>query len=258
MVIRKTLLYKTNVEYGDYTINHIQGCSHGCKYPCYAYLMAKRFGKVDSYNEWIKPKIVSNTLGLLDREIPKFKNKIKFVHLCFTTDPFMYKQKEVIDLSYNVIEKLNKNNIKCTALTKGILPEQLSYLSKNNEYGITLVSLNEIFRLKYEPFSASYFERIQSLYQLHKNGFKTWVSIEPYPTPNILNQDFNQILESISFVDKIIFGKLNYNSMVTKFINKTDYYDDLSYQVIDFCLKHKIAYHIKNGTLSKEGALMSV
>lgn len=26
---RKSLLYKTGVEYGDYTINHVQGCSHG-------------------------------------------------------------------------------------------------------------------------------------------------------------------------------------------------------------------------------------
>ena len=24
---RKTLIYKTGVEYGDYTINHVQGCS---------------------------------------------------------------------------------------------------------------------------------------------------------------------------------------------------------------------------------------
>ena len=42
---RKTLIYKTGVEYGDYTLNHVQGCSHGCKYPCYAFMMAKRFGK---------------------------------------------------------------------------------------------------------------------------------------------------------------------------------------------------------------------
>ena len=41
---RKTMLYKTGVEYGDYTINHVLGCSHGCNYPCYAFLMAKRFG----------------------------------------------------------------------------------------------------------------------------------------------------------------------------------------------------------------------
>ena len=34
--IRKSLIYKTAVEYGDYTLNHVTGCSHGCKYPCYA------------------------------------------------------------------------------------------------------------------------------------------------------------------------------------------------------------------------------
>ena len=39
------MLYKTGVEYGDYTINHVQGCAHGCKFPCYAMMMAKRFGK---------------------------------------------------------------------------------------------------------------------------------------------------------------------------------------------------------------------
>ena len=46
---RKTMLYKTGVEYGDYTLNHVQGCSHGCKFPCYAMQMARRFGKVNSY-----------------------------------------------------------------------------------------------------------------------------------------------------------------------------------------------------------------
>lgn len=49
---RKSILYKTGVEYGDYTMNHVLGCSHGCKYPCYAFLTAKRFGKVTTYEEW--------------------------------------------------------------------------------------------------------------------------------------------------------------------------------------------------------------
>ena len=68
-ITRKTMLYKTGVEYGDYTMNHVLGCSHGCKYPCYAFLMKKRFGQVNSYDDWIKPKIVSNTLELLEKEI---------------------------------------------------------------------------------------------------------------------------------------------------------------------------------------------
>ncbi len=39
-ISRKSLLYKTNVEYGDYCINHVLGCSHGCLYPCYAFLLS--------------------------------------------------------------------------------------------------------------------------------------------------------------------------------------------------------------------------
>ena len=68
---RKSLIYKTGVEYGDYTLNHVQGCSHGCRYPCYAYMLAKRFGKVKTYEEWITPEIAENAMEILDKEIPK-------------------------------------------------------------------------------------------------------------------------------------------------------------------------------------------
>ncbi len=246
---RKTLLYKTGVEYGDYTINHVEGCSHGCLYPCYAMMMAKRFGKIKCYEDWIVPKIVSNALDLLQLEIPKYQKKIKFVHLCFSTDPFMYKYEEISELSIKIIELLNQRNIRCTALTKGLLPLSLANLNNRNEFGITLISLNEVFRAKYEPFSAPYKERIKCLYDLHKKNVKTWVSIEPYPTPNIINQNFDEILDSISFVDKIIFGKLNYNPLVKKYFKNVEFFNELSYKVIEFCEKNNKAYHIKNGTM---------
>jgi hypothetical protein len=41
---------------------------------------------------------------------------------------------------------------------------------------------------------------------LHDAGCKTWVSIEPYPTPNFIEQDLNDILCAISFCDKIILS----------------------------------------------------
>ena len=66
---RKSMLYQTGVEYGDYTMNHVQGCAHGCKYPCYAFLMKKRFGQIKDYESWLEPVLVSNTLELLDKEI---------------------------------------------------------------------------------------------------------------------------------------------------------------------------------------------
>lgn len=248
---RKTLLYKTDVEYGDYTINHVQGCSHGCKYPCYAYLMAKRFGKAKTYEEWCAPKIVENSLEILAKEIPKLKSKITSVQLCFTTDPFMYGYEEIKNMSLRIIQKLNNANIKCTALTKGLLPIELANLSKNNEYGITLISLSEDFRQEMEPNSAPYLERIASLRALHDAGCKTWVSIEPYPTPNFIEQDFAEILNAINFVDKIIFGRLNYNKKVSEYKDFKQFFNVLAQHTIDFCKTRGIDYHIKNGTITE-------
>ncbi|WP_022670416.1 three-Cys-motif partner protein TcmP [Hippea alviniae] len=256
---RKHLLYKTKVEYGDWTINHIIGCSHGCRFPCYAMMMAKRFGWVKSYEDWRKPRIAENALDLLEKEIKKYKESIRFVHLSFMTDPFMYDFKkgelipEVKNLSMQIIALLNKNGIRVTTLTKGFYPiEEIvkSDLLKSNEYGITLVSLNQEFKVRFEPYSAPYEKRIESLYGLHKAGLKTWVSIEPYPTPNLdySAKNIEKLLEKIKFVDKLVFGKINYNTQSKHFEENEDFYKEISQKVINFCEKNGIKYHIKVGT----------
>lgn len=253
-ITRKSLLYKSGVEYADYCINHVEGCSHGCKFPCYAMMMKKRFGSIKSYGDWRRPKIVSNALELLDKEIPKYKNKIKVVYLCFSTDPFMYNHKEVSDLSLKIIERLNKDKIHCIVLTKGIYPKTLAdtkTYGKNNEYGITLVSLDKKFKEMFEPYAAPFNERIKSLKKLHDKGLKTWVSMEPYPTPNLVEQDLEKILKKISFVDKIIFGRWNYNKKTNKLKNVKDFYNDCAKTVTQFCKKNKIKYHIKRRTETK-------
>ena len=249
---RSSLLYKTGVEYGDYTINHIQGCAHGCKYPCYAMSMAKRFGKAKTYEEWCEPKLAQNALELLDEEIPKYKDKIESVHLCFTTDPFMHGYEEVAEMSIAIIRRLNAEGIKCTALTKGVLPIELAELSPENEYGITLVSLDENFRQEMEPNTAPFDKRIQALRALHDAGCKTWVSMEPYPTPNFIEQDLEAILEAIGFCDKIIFGRLNYNKKVSEFKGYKEFFNACAQNVIAYCKRTGKDYHIKDGTISNE------
>ena len=145
-------------------------------------------------------------MEILDKEIPRLKSKIKSVQLCFTTDPFMYRYDEIAQMSIAAIAKLNEAGIKCTVLTKGLLPEVLASLSDDNEYGITLISLNEDYRMSTEPGAAPC-ERLSALRKLHDLGCKTWVSIEPYPTPNLLDQDLIPILEAISFTDKSSSGE---------------------------------------------------
>ncbi len=252
---RKSLLYQSGVEYADFCINHVEGCAHGCRFPCYAMMMKKRCGIIKDYEEWLQPKIVVNALELLNKEIPKYKHKIKFVHLCFSTDPFMCKYPEVSDLTLKIIDRLNKDNIRCVVLTKGIYPQVLidtRRYGKNNEYGTTIVSLDEKFKKRFEPYSALYEERIKSLEYLHNKGLKTWVSMEPYPTPNLIQQDLRKILNKITFVDKIIFGKLNYNVKSSKFGANRDFYQKCAEIVIEFCKNNNIEYHSKYGTQKKD------
>lgn len=248
---RKTMLYETGVEYGDYTMNHIQGCAHGCKFPCYAFMMKKRFGQVTDYNEWLEPYLVSNTLELLDKEIPRLIDKIDSVQLCFSTDPFMYRFDEVERMSIAAIRKLNDAGIKCTTLTKGILPMELAQLAKENEHGITLISLDENYRRKMEPFTAPYLDRLAALRALHDMGCKTWVSIEPYPTPNLIEQDLKKLLEAVGFVDRIIFGRTNYCKEVTSYTQHKQFYNKRATEVIEFCKARDIAYHIKEKTIAQ-------
>ena len=250
-ITRKTMLYQTGVEYGDYTMNHVQGCSHGCRFPCYAFLLKKRFGQIKDYEQWLEPYLVSNTLDLLDREIPKLHDKIQSVHLCFSTDPFMNGYPEISVMSVAAIRKLNQAGIRCTTLTKGILPLELAQLSLENEHGITLISLNETYRKKMEPGAASYTDRLAALRALHDAGCKTWVSIEPYPTPNLIEQNLQEILEAIGFVDKIIFGRTNYCKEVTAYVQHKEFYNNSAAQVIDFCKRCNIQYHIKEKTITE-------
>lgn len=253
---RKSMLYETGVEYGDYTMNHVQGCAHGCLYPCYAFLQKKRFGQVKTYEDWLKPYLVSNTLDLLRREIPKLRDKIQYVQLCFTTDPFMYEYDEICNMSLDSIELLNESGIKCTMLTKGMLPLALAdrqRFPEDNEYGITLITLDEEYRQRMEPGAASITDRLDSLKALHDAGRQTWVSMEPYPTPNLIKQDLQALLEAVSFVDRIIFGRTNYSKEVTQgYQDHKNFYNEKAQKVIDFCEARGIAYHIKDKTITEE------
>ncbi len=76
-ITRKTMLYKPSIPGMDYAMNPVLGCSHGCRYPCYAWLMARRFGKVKTFSEWTQPVLVENTLELLEKELKKWQDRIQ-------------------------------------------------------------------------------------------------------------------------------------------------------------------------------------
>ena len=103
-----------------------------------------------------------------------------------------------------------------------------------------------------EPGAAPYRERLDSLKALHDVGCKTWVSIEPYPTPNLVEQSLQELLSAVSFVDRIIFGRTNYNKEVSSYRSHREFYNKCADKVIQFCKEEQIAFHIKDGTITEE------
>ena len=238
---RKSLLYRSGL--GFHCVNHVQGCSHGCRYPCHAFMIFNRHGRVRDYADWCKPRLVGNALVLLDRELKRKRQLPDCVHLCLSTDPFMMGHAEVGALSLAIIERINQYDIGCSILTKGVLPDELANrgrFPRDNVYGISLVSLDESFRRQWEPGASDYAERISALRRLHEAGRRTLVHIEPYPTPNIIEQDLGTILEAVSFADHIFFSGWNYNARVSKFPEAARFYREQSDLVRRFCAARRI------------------
>jgi len=235
-ITRKTLIYKSGL--GVQCINHVRGCSHGCRYPCYAYMIAHSHEQVKSMAEWCQPKLVSNAAELLTKELSRKRVMPERIHLCLSTDPFMYGFPEVTEMTLKLIRIMNSCGVQASVLTKGLLPEELTdetKYSKKNVYGISLISLNEDFRHQWEPGAAPYADRIAALKKLSEKGLITLVHMEPYPTPNIIQQDISKLLESVSFANTIQFGGWNYNTLPKQFPEYEKFYKSQAALVKQFC-----------------------
>lgn len=242
-VTRKSLIYRTGIGgEGMYAATHVVGCSHGCRFPCYAFLMMQRFGKVASYEEWCRPRLVANAWQLAQKELPRLRGKARSVHLSFATDAFMYRHPEVVSLTLQLMRLINAYDIPVHTLTKGVIPEEALTLSHLNQFGITLVSVDEAFRTRYEPGTAPYAERVAGLRRAHERGFHCFVNMEPYPTPNIWEQDIRQVLAAVDFVDEIRLGQLNYNDIVKQYPGWRAWYRAQGFIARDWCAARGIQY----------------
>ena len=108
------------------------------------------------------------------------------------------------------------------------------------------------YREQMEPGAASCADRLAALRALHDAGCKTWVSMEPYPTPNMVEQDLHALLEAVSFTDRIIFGRTNYSKVANAYEGHRHFYNECATEVISFCQEHGIDYHIKEKTITEE------
>ena len=256
-IVRKSLIGRSRVEYAGRSANLYVGCAHDCKY-CYArpYSIRRRWVEDDAAWSIVRP--VADMLDHIRRETKRRPERLGEVHLCFMTDLFMYDpetgdcHEEIALDTLSAISALNSAGVPVSTLTKGVYPfDDVDWLHPQNRYGITVVSLNEDFRAEWEPGAAPIRRRIESREALADDGMRTWVSIEPYPTPNIDPTAGNiiELLENLPFVDEVVLGKMNYVTSATEYAKKhPEYYENVSVDAIRWCKENGRKLLIKNGT----------
>jgi len=229
-----------NLKDNVYACNIAMGCPNYCKY-CYV-------NRYQIKGDFLKP--VSRPFALVQEQFKIADFQPEGVFLSFMTDPFCRGNWED---SCMLINYLIDNNVKIATLSKtGVYSENMPKVKS----GMTIVSTDEKFRKFYEPNAIPLQDRIDILRSVHDAGGETWVSIEPYPTPNIWKQDLLWLLKDLiwsktDFIDFIIFGKWNYDARA----NDKPFYKKIVKQFTEFCNSAGIRYHVKTDTLKYIGEI---
>jgi DNA repair photolyase len=216
----KTKIKKTGTkEWADKNINLQKGCEHGCLY-CYAYKIAKHYGRVKTFEEWAQPK-------LLLTNIPNFRHSNKTFMFPSTHDitpnnvsVVMCAIAKLVTVQNNIL-LVSKPHLECiTAIC-----ERFSVYKQFIQFRFTIGTLDDDIAKKWEPGAPSIRERLQCIDVAHKAGFKVSISCEPLLEDNTEIVDY--LLQFYPFVDQIWIGamnfqndkpKLDYNGIYVKYV----------------------------------------
>jgi DNA repair photolyase len=217
-------------------VNVAMGCTNNCQYPCYGPIAFKVHKE-----EWTNVRIPKKPCALLVHNQLKKGIKPEGVFMSFATDPLL---KINYENTIQLCELLIHKNIRTAILSKTDILN-----TPEIRHGMTVVSKSEDFKKQWEPDALSIIGRIIKLRIASRTeGFYTWVSMEPYPTPEIWNQNIIDILEEIKNVNFIIYGRWNYDKRGSSPAAK-EFYKATVGEFIDWCKSNGIRYHVKRDTM---------
>jgi len=230
-----------------YACNVAYGCSNACLY-CYVprYTRRRREACEVRLPQKAPAELVKHQLEHQWRF--HWTSKLG-VFLSFLTDPFLPQIKSSTAV---LVDILQAQNVKVATLSKLDNPYQ-----RGVRKGMTIVSLDQDFWTTWEPNATPPNNRVATLkFWKHQFNEYVWVSMEPYPPSAIYKQDLEALLEELSFVDLIVFGKWNYDKRARTEQARRDYAENV--QVLtDFCKENKIRMHVKSDTLKFIGNVKS-
>ena len=153
-----------------YTLNPYTGCSLQCQY-CY----------ITSYiRDGFSPRLKSNYLKVIERELKRKRNKINCISISFSTDPYQPLEAKY-KLTRKTLEMLSEYNIPTLIITKSpMVTRDIDILKNMNVVvSITITTINEYKSRNIEPYAPNPFDRIEAVKFLSKEGLPCVVRIDP-------------------------------------------------------------------------------
>jgi DNA repair photolyase len=219
-----------------FAVNIAYGCTNKCRY-CYVPKVTHRQTCDFRLPQKSPVKLVQHQLETQWRF--HWKSNLG-VFLSFITDPFL----PHVDVdSRLLIRYLLEENVKVATLSK----LDVSFIN-GAKHGMTIVSPDDYFWRDFEPNTIRPKDRLLKLKACHDQDNFVWISMEPYPPTTIFKQDLSKLLEQLSFVNLIVFGKWNYDPRGRTPQAREDYSHNVE-ELTDFCKSHGIRLHVKSDTL---------
>lgn len=207
--------------------------------------MLKYHKHIERWGEFVDVKV--NAPQVLSNQLPKIK--MGTVWISSVTDPYQAVE-EKYDLTRKILQKLLQYQFHITVLTKSkLVLRDINIFRhfKECEIGMTIITLDETVRERFEPNASKIFERLDTLRILHEVGVKTYVFIGPF-LPYISEETINELANQIKEVgvDRVLIDRLNIKAGNWQTIQET-----LSMYYPELLLKFKDALNSQSTYYSK-------
>lgn len=222
----KTALSKSALPGYDYALNPYRGCSHACVY-CYAPAVLRERREWGSFVD-----VKVNMPLVLSKELRKKKRGV--VGISTVTDGYQQIEKKY-EATRRCLEQLLRFDFPISIQTKSSLVlRDLDLIQQfsQRDIGITITTIDEEARKKYEPSSSPVEERLSALEEIAKEGIETWVFIGPVmPYITDKNEELATLIKELARanVGKIMIDKLRMKPGLEEKISSflSEYYPEL-------------------------------
>jgi len=222
----KSALSKSTLPGLTYTFNPYVGCQHGCLY-CYVPDVLR--GRVPS-SEWGREVLVKeDVLERLRVDLRRFRPGV--VGVSTVTDPYQPVERS-LGITREALFILRDAGFPVSVQTKSSLVlRDLDIMKGGNfEVGMTITSMDDMFRRRFEPGASPPEERAHALEEVSSKGVRTWIFYGPI-IPR-LNDSPEEIEPIVSLAQRtksrILYDRLNIKPMMLARIGRVLSGDDIA------------------------------